>query len=266
MKLSEIQSMTPAVLEAKSQDGVDNELMLSDESDDVANNSANHYMISNYESTARRRIVEVTVSLEGLALVATQRITEMTVSVYWPEPLIEKAIFQNVVPFLEQKGPENFVRPNVDTLATSYSVSDSIPIASWEGYEDAVESITYDTKKHEGISRIKRVETLLEKLNAAKTDLVVSNARLGTLQNTSAIPHGETGEMRFGSTAEIIQQQKNIQNILETTEKLNAELLRHITKINEALQVRAEDDGWNVQLPEMIDKITRMNNIDFEEQ
>lgn len=219
------------------------------------------------DSIAERTITNVRFEFDnstGLTVVLEKISRRMLVS--WPEELMQKAVFFNIVPYIEKTGPHLLVTPNVDTIEVSIPVRQTMPATEWEGYAEARDTITYvlknNKKKGEGVrnSRIERINTLIQKINTAAIDIITSEKRYNTLRNSSPVPHGATGEMTLGSTAEINEQQKRIVELRDQINSHCAEIERHVSKINEVLLPK--DEGWSVQLPETIDVITR-SNTDF---
>lgn len=213
-------------------------------------------------SIAERDVTITRLEIHKNELVAVSVTTQYGIVFNWPLPLLEKAMFYNIVPFVQEQGANTLVTPNIDTLFCAGTEETAQPVTEWSGYEAARE-ISFKTKKN---TRVSRLDNLIEKLasiSSTHIDIVSAEARLRTLEHASPVPHGETSEMTFGSTAQIAEQRAVIARLVETLATKREEADKQLAKINEALT--PIDTDWQVQLPDSVDAITRLNVSTYSE-
>jgi hypothetical protein len=173
----------------------------------------------------------------------------------WSGDLIAQSIFYDMTGYIARHDKTEFVIPLMDTLSEG---SDSwlVRATEWDGWEE-LRGITFKTKKGAKISRVEKIVKLLSEVSQLSADIISAQKRLRTLQSTSTIPHGETGEMRFGSTVEIENQMKTVVQLESKHAEKRAAVDKHIKVINSKLT--SVDTGWDIPLPELVVEFAAIN-------
>ncbi len=211
---------------------------------------------------AERALVNTKLELREGQVVAVSNLKHFDMLVEWPEALLEKAMWFNIVPYVEARGAHTLVKAIVETLHAGEADERVQPVAEWDGYA-AAQAVSFKLKNSDKrVHRLDRVNKLLSSINDTAIDIVAAETRLRQLQNTSPTPHGESGELRFGSSAEIAAANQRVTDLRASIEEKRAEVNNQLTKINEALT--PFDSGWEVQLPEAIDAVTRLNEKTYD--
>lgn len=117
--------------------------------------------------------------------------------------------------------------------------------------------VTYKTKKGDPVSRLSRVDKLLEQISATEGLLASAQVRMRTLESPSAVPHGETKDMTYGSKVEQATQAQKIEELEADINKKWAEVDKHLAILTEAIPI--DDTGWLTVLPEHILDIVSFN-------
>src|ERR1700740_3467046 len=80
---------------------------------------------------------------------------------------------------------------------------ETLAAINWDGW-DKLQEFTFAPKKDKPkISRATKINSLLAEITMLNAELASAEARLRILKSTSPIPHGETGDLTFGSVTEV---------------------------------------------------------------